>query len=207
MGAGWVEYRRTQDDPGHRRGDWLCDRQPGQAGLVHRAHDWPGVTATVTDIGEHIFAAKKPDFYFTGTQWNEHEQASFPLILPDRLLALGREEAQALRAAELEDQERKARAEVKAEGWSVMGPVAAANASPYRSAKSWQELGKLVPHIAAGRGQKEARLAAIAELVQFRTAHRAAKEKWIAGDRDVVFPAGTYWMKMHHRAATASAAT
>jgi hypothetical protein len=29
------------------------------------------------------------------------------------------------------------------------------NISPYRRATSWQELGKLAPHVAAGRGQTE----------------------------------------------------
>ena len=56
----------------------------------------------------------------------------------------------------------------------------------------------------AGRGQTTARLAAIAELKELRAAHRAAKERWIAGDRDVVFPGGTYWMRVHHGARVAS---
>ena len=34
--------------------------------------------------------------------------------------------------------------------------------------------------------------------------HRAAKERWIAGDRDVVFPAGTHRMRVHHGARVAS---
>lgn len=80
-----------------------------------------------------------------------------------------------------------------------MGRVAAANVSPYRCAKSWRDLGKLVPHIAAGRGQKAARIAAIEELKTFRADHAMAKAKWIASDRHVVFPAGTYWMRVHHR--------
>ena len=48
-------------------------------------------------------------------------------------------------------------------------------------------------YIAAGRGQKETRLAAIAEQQAFRAAHREAKRRWMDGDREVVFPAGTYW--------------
>ena len=86
----------------------------------------------------------------------------------------------------------------------MLGRVGAKNVSPYRCAKSWRELGKLVPHIAAGRGQKEARLAAIAELRAFRAAHREAKRRWVEGDRDVVFPAGTYWMRVHHGAEVAA---
>ncbi|HEY8427545.1 MAG TPA: hypothetical protein VIL20_04190 [Sandaracinaceae bacterium] len=61
----------------------------------------------------------------------------------------------------------------------------------------------LVPHLAAGRGHTAERIAAIEELREFRAAHALAKARWIAGDRDVVFPAGTFWMRVHHRARVA----
>lgn len=175
---------------------------PVKAGLVHCSKDWPGLTAAVRDIGNRSMSAARPDFYFTGEQWNEHREASLELVLPTRLAKIGAQRAHALLAAELERQEIAARAEVKSQGWTVMGAVAAANTSPYRQAKSWRQLGKLVPHIAAGTGEREARIDAIRELKAFRAAYRAAKEEWIAGNRDVVFPAGTYWMRVHHGART-----
>ncbi len=91
----------------------------------------------------------------------------------------GRRGSYARLSAELELQEELAREYVRKNGWKVLGRVGAKNVSPYRCAKSWRELGKLVPHIAAGRGQKEARLAAIAELRAFRAAHREAKRRWV----------------------------
>jgi putative transposase len=47
-------------------------------------------------------------------------------------------------------------------------------------------------------------MAAIAELMAFRDAHRAAKARWIAGERDIEFPPGTYWMRVHHGCRVAS---
>ncbi len=161
------------------------------------ARDWPAVTVAVEDIGRRVFEARRPDFFFSD---NWPEEASVQLTLPACLRELGDEGAYARLAAELDLQEELARAFVKKNGWKVMGRLAAKNVSPYRCAKSWRELGKLVPHIAAGRGQKVARLAAIAELRAFRAAHREAKQRWIAGDRDVVFPAGAYWIRVHHAA-------
>jgi hypothetical protein len=38
-------------------------------------------------------------------------------------------------------------------------------------------------------------------LREFRAAYDAALEKWCAGVRDAVFPAGTWWMVRHHGAA------
>ena len=174
---------------------------PVKAGLVFDAADWPGLTAKATDIGRLVLSAVRPTFYFRAAKWVA--EASLALVMPECLAELGEAAAHALIEAEVERQQAEARAHVKEMGWSVGGRIAAQNVSPYRCAKSWRELGKLTPHIAAGRGQTEARIAAIAELLQFRADHRAAKARWIAGERDVVFPAGTYWMRVHHRAAVA----
>ena len=175
---------------------------PVKAGLVYAAADWPGVTAAA-DIGERVLSAAKPSIYFTGKKWAA--EASLQLALPPCLRALGDDErARGLIAAEVATQEAAARKYVKEQRWNVWGRHAVMSVSPYKQAKSWEAIGKLSPHIAAGRGQKAARLAAIAELKEFRAAHRAAKERWIAGDRDVVFPAGTYWMRVHHGARVAS---
>jgi putative transposase len=169
---------------------------PVKAGLVFDARDWPGVTAAVEDIGTGALSATRPDYYFDPEKWGD--DVSHPLTLPACLRDRSIEEAHDWIRSELEHQQTLARAHVKAEGWKVLGAVAAKNVSPYRCAKSWREIGKLTPHIAAGRGQKEARLAAIAELLEFRALYRDAKRRWCAGERDVVFPAGTYWMRVHH---------
>ena len=178
---------------------------PVKAGLVYGSRDWPGVTATIEDLGCKVLRASKPAFYFVGGTEKEPwpGAAEIQLTWPACLREMGEEKARALVAAELERQELEARAFAKANGWSVMGRVACMNVSPYRRAKSWEQLGKLVPHIAAGRGQKDARLAAIARLLEFRQKHREAKARWVAGDRAVIFPAGTYWMRVHHGAAVA----
>lgn len=176
---------------------------PVKAGLVYAAADWPGVTAAAADIGERVLSAAKPSFYFTGKKWAA--EGSLELALPPCLRALGDDErARGLIAAEVAIQEAAARKHVKEQRWNVWGRHAVMSVSPYKQAKSWEEIGKLSPHIAAGRGQTAARLAAIAELKEFRAAHRAAKERWIAGNRDVVFPPGTYWMRVHHGARVAS---
>lgn len=173
---------------------------PTKAGLVHRGSDWPGVTLRADTGG--VLSADRPDYYFVGQCEKEPwpDAAELALTLPACLRDVSEDEASEEIAAEVELQEHAARAFVKSQGWSVIGRVRCANISPYARAKSWEELGSLVPHIAAGRGQVEARLAAIARLVKFRQEHREAKRRWMAGDRAVVFPAGTYWMRVHHAA-------
>jgi len=45
------------------------------------------------------------------------------------------------------------------------------------------------------------RIAAIRALKTFREAYRSAWERWSAGDRTVMFPAGTWWVVVHAGAA------
>jgi len=173
---------------------------PVEAGLVYRPEDWPGVTASPEDIGTADISGTLPPFYFIAEDWPL--DASTPITVPPDYRD-DPETARALIAEEVEAQTAAARAEVKRKGWTVLGRIGAMNVSPYRCAKGWEAFGKLNPHIAAGRGEKAARIAAIERLREFRAAHREAKARWIAGDRDVVFPAGTYWMRVHHRARVA----
>jgi len=169
---------------------------PVAAGLVHRPEDWPGVTTSIEDLfSGRVFSATHPGFYFS-KRWAA--SARLALTLPACLRELGADRARAMLEAEVERQLAEARAHRKAQGWSVMGAVAARAVSPYREAKSWEAFGARTPHIKAGRGETEARLGAIERLQEFRAEHREAKRRWCAGERDVVFPAGTYWMRVHH---------
>ncbi len=174
---------------------------PVKAGLCHRADEWCGVTQCVDDLGIGEIRARNPSFYFTSPSWPEI--AAVDLTLPECLCGEGDDAARALIAAEVERQEAEAREYVAAKGWKVMGTKRAASISPFRCATSWEDIGKLLPHIAAGRGQTEARVRAIYELQEFRGAHAEMKARWVAGDRDVVFPAGTWWMVFHHGARVA----
>ena len=170
---------------------------PVEAGLVTHSAQWPGLTARVEDLGVRVYQALRPGWFFRPLKkWPA--LARLRLTLPECLEALGVERAQALVHSELARQERAARAKVAANGWRVPGPVGVKSVSPYRRATSWRELGKLRPAIAAGRGQVEARVAALRDLVAFRRTYRAALERWRAGERDVVFPHGTYAMAVWH---------
>lgn len=171
---------------------------PVAAGLVHRPSEWPGLTTAIADIGQRTLRAKRPDYYFDADEWDE--AACTAITLPPCLREESEDEARELLSAELERHEEKARAHAKTLGGRVLGAKRAAAVSPYACARSREPVGELDPHIAAGRGMTEARIAAIRELQQFRADHREAKRRWIAGERDVVFPAGTYWMVVHHKA-------
>lgn len=171
---------------------------PVAAGLVTDPAHWPGLTASVDDLGARELQAERPGFFFRAAKWVA--SARCKLVLPACLADLGLEAAQGLIREELAFQLQQARAHVKAEGWRVLGPVAARSASPYQEATSWRALGTLSPRVKAGRGQTEARAAALARRATFSADYAAALGRWCGGERDVLFPAGTYWMREHHGA-------
>jgi putative transposase len=171
---------------------------PVTAGLVYDAADWPGVTTKVSEIGTAVWRARMPGYYFDpkNPRWRQEEQLA--ITMPPCLRDLPMAEAHALIESEVERRQDAARAEVRLRGGSFAGAARAQRVSWLRCSKEPLKQGKLNPDIAAGRGQHEARKAAIARRKTFEAEHRDAKKRWCAGERSVVFPAGTYWMRVHH---------
>jgi hypothetical protein len=94
--------------------------------------------------------------------------------------------------------EQKARAEVAAAGWSFKGADRVLKSSPYARAVTFEERHKLNPRYASA-GDEEALDAAIERDAEFVAQYAAARERWLAGERDVVWPAGTNAMRRWHR--------
>ena len=176
-----------------------CIVNPVKAGLVYRPEDWPGVLTQVAQLGRTTLGAARPGYYFTGKDtWDE--DASVGVRLPASVVEHygDADRAREAVAIEVERQLEEARAHVKAQGWNVLGVIGVKNASPYQHARSDETSGGRRPHLATGPGQVALRFEKIRELKAFRRAYRAALTRWCAGERDVEFPAGTYWMRVHH---------
>ena len=59
------------------------------------------------------------------------------------------------------------------------------------------------PTFAVGRGQRQAFFEAVKRLRHFRQAYHHAREVWLQGLRDVIFPHGTWAMQWLHHATVA----
>jgi REP element-mobilizing transposase RayT len=179
-----------------------CLANPVAAGLVRRAHQWPGVTAQPEQLGRASWTARRPDFYFEqeNPQWPEF--ATLRLSMPDLCMdhALIRDEV----ARELTRLETDAHRDVQAKGWRFLGPEKIASLSPFDRATSWEPLRGRNPTFAVGRAQREAFFEAVTVLRAFRKAYRAAVEAWRHGLRNVLFPRGTWFMAWAHAAEIAS---
>jgi putative transposase len=179
---------------------------PVAAGLVRHAHEWPGATVRVDKIGCGVLYATRPDVYFdpTNSRWPKEE--ALPLTLPpsidesdpadfhhDVAVALAREEAQA-------------HASLARRGLSAIGSRRAATVSPLARATSLEELRGRNPTFAVGHGNGNMLHRAVAALRAFRSSYREALAVWRTGMRLVVFPAGTWWMRVFHAVAVGGGA-
>jgi putative transposase len=169
---------------------------PVAAGLVRHASEWPGAKVLVDELGVGTLRAARPNVYLDPNNSGWPEEATLELSLPP---AFGTEEADGFRhavATELAREE--ASAELSAEG--VLGAERAGSVSPHERATSFEPLRALNPTFAVGRGSKDAWRIAAAAVRTFRAAYRVALEHWRKGVRDVLFPEGTWWMRVFHAA-------
>lgn len=176
---------------------------PVAAGLVLHAEQWPGLTTLPAQLGSAQFTAKRPKVYFDADNPKWPAEATLQLQMPD--VGLSDDETRAKVALELQWLEQKAYAEVKAKGWRFLGAERIALLSPYKQATSWEPLRDRNPTFAVGRGQRTAFIHAVKVVRAFRKAYREALSEWRRGVRDVIFPAGTWLMRVLHDARVAPA--
>jgi hypothetical protein len=89
--------------------------------------------------------------------------------------------------------ERTAREEREETGRRIVGRKAILAASPTQKPTTVEPRRGLRPHIACKR--EELRIAALVALMEFREAYARARLAFIAGDREIVFPHGTYLLR------------
>jgi hypothetical protein len=177
---------------------------PVAAGLVRRAHEWPGAKVLVDQIGDGKLSARRPEVYSNPKNWPE--EATLPIVLPPGLTP--EEEASFHRqvATEVARLEAEAEAQMAEQGRVPLGVEGARNVPPTARATSVEPTIDRNPTFAVGPHQGSAWQNAVAALRAFRTAYRDAFQRWCAGVRTIVFPAGTWLMHKLHRAAVSEPA-
>jgi hypothetical protein len=171
---------------------------PTAAGLVRYSRDWPGVRTRVSDIGGRATTvARPPAFFAEDGVMPERVKLRAELLLEADDEA-GLEKARAEIAAAVERAEEKARAEVAAAGWSFKGVDRVLASSPFSRAVTFEQRHELNPRYASA-GDKKALEAAIERDAEFVKQYALCRERWLSGERDVVWPAGTNAMRRRHR--------
>ncbi len=171
---------------------------PVAAFAVRKARKWPGVTVMAEELGRKVFRVRRPEGYFDPNNKQWPDVAELRIVLPEQVVdELGEDGAREAIAARVADKEREAHAEAQREHKGFLGAKRVMQTRITARGTACEERGARAPTFAAA-GDREAAEQAVAELRAFRAGYRDALERWRLGERDVIFPAGTWLMKVQH---------
>jgi REP element-mobilizing transposase RayT len=166
---------------------------PVAAGLVSAGRDWPGPWSAPELIGGPPIVASRPAHFFSATG-TMPDGVDLALTVPP-----GFESTQEFRSrlvAALAVEEQEGRCEVASSGRGFIGVAKVLAQHPFARPAGGEPRRKLNPHVAAR--DKWKRVEAVSRLAAFLDRYRAALAEWRAGHLGVVFPAGTYLMRVAH---------
>jgi REP element-mobilizing transposase RayT len=163
---------------------------PVAAGLVRSGRSWPGLWSAPERIGGESLVARRPKHFFDA-KGSLPEAATLELVTPP-----GFASAEALRAqVKIALDEREAKA-VADHGDRFLGPARILAQRPSAKPTSGEPHRKLNPRVAAR--DKWKRVEVLGRLVEFLRSYRAAWKARCTGTADVIFPCGTYLMRVVH---------
>ena len=166
---------------------------PVAAGLVRSGREWPGLWTTPEQLGSATIVAPRPKVFFSATG-DMPASAELVLTVPPGFTSA--EEFQAAVSAALHDLEEKSRRERAAEQRGFLGRARVLAQKPFARPAPGEPRRTLSPRVAAR--DKWRRIEALSRLVGFLRAYRKAWTAMRSGVQDVVFPAGTYLLRIEH---------
>jgi REP element-mobilizing transposase RayT len=172
---------------------------PVAAGLVRLASEWPGVWSSPEMLGGNETEVKRPREFF-------RENGPMPATVrlrPSRPPGFEDDTSfvETLRSRLCETEERAA-AELESAGRAPLGARRVRAQRPDARPAPGEPRRELSPRVACRN--KWGRIEALLRLKEFGKAYREALEQWQAGVRGVLFPPGTWLMRVQHVAACAA---
>lgn len=163
-------------------------------GLVKWGHRWPGFTTYGWRFGE-TRTYKRPDWYYDPDNPDNPEEVQITLERPDIFPELSDDELFELLMKRVRERELEIQAEMRKEGRRFMGEKKLRRQHWNRAPKSYEDRFTITPKVAAS--SRWLRLAQLQRDRDWEAEYAEARAKLIAGDRDALFPEGTYWMRLH----------
>ena len=166
---------------------------PVKDGLVDKAHHWPGVTSLGAITRDKPLVASRPKHFFRDKEGPMPEVVSLFFARPQGFKHLD-PKAFAERVRErVHVVEETAAAERRRTGARVLGRRAVLDQKWTDRPGSREPRRQLNPRVAAR--SKWSRIEALLRNRAFRDAYAAARAAYAAGIRNIIFPAGTYWLR------------
>ena len=183
------------EDPGAiRENTQYILTNPVKDGLVARAKEWPGAWSPPHLLDGGRITVKRPPLFFKDLEfWPE--KVVIELARPPGFKDMTTQEYRLMATEDVKAVEHKVQAEYAAPKKHFLGRKAILRQSPYDRPKSHEPRRKLNPRVKTR--DKWRRIERLQSLKTFEDDHEQARLDFKDGNRDVLFPHGTYWMRVH----------
>jgi hypothetical protein len=158
--------------------------------LVERVSDWPGACSWGLSLSGRTKTVRRPRGGFFRSDSAMPAEVTLRVERPEGFEADSEDEWRAKLEEAVRVEEQKARTERVRSRRAILGRKGVLRAKPTDTPKTVEPHGQLRPHLACRN--EERRIAELIALVAFRVARDAALRRFLKGERDVVFPHGTY---------------
>jgi len=165
---------------------------PVKDGLVEKAHHWPGVSSLQALMHGKPLVASRPRHFFRD-DGPMPETVTLQIARPAGFEEIGDKEFAAMVETRIRAAEEAAALERTRKGSQVLGRRAVLDQKWSDRPQSREPRRELDPRVAAR--SRWSRIEALLRNRVFRDAYERAREALLAGYCDVVFPAGTYWLR------------
>jgi len=169
---------------------------PVRAGLVSHAKDWTGASSVGWRFGETRIIERPPGFF--DPYGAMPEKVKLTLVRPPGFDGQTNAELDRLVAERLREREIELRQERRAKGPWFLGMPDVMRCDPNDSPRTREPRRVMNPRIAAR--DVAVRVAAIAARQDFQAEYRESRRVRLAGNHDVLFPAGTWLMRIRYGA-------
>ena len=159
--------------------------------LVERAHHWPGVSALRAILDDKPISATRPRCFFR-EEGPMPETVTLRFARPAGFEHLGRAEWRQLVEDRIASAEAEAGDERRSNGGRVLGRATVLRQS-WRDRPSSNEPRRGLSPRVAGRS-KWRRMEALLRNRAFIASYRSARDQFLRGVRDALFPAGSYFL-------------
>jgi REP element-mobilizing transposase RayT len=172
---------------------------PVAAGLVRRGRQWPGLWSAPSQVGGAEFEFQRPSQFFR-SKGVMPERATLALVAPPGFASAA--EFQGALSNALAAHEDVAAAERQAGGSGFLGASRVLAQRPTARPLPGEPRRALNPRVACR--DKWKRIEVLGRLVEFLREYRQAWRAWRGGAPGVVFPAGTYQVRVTYGVACAA---
>jgi hypothetical protein len=173
---------------------------PVAAGLVRRGSEWPGLWTSPEQIGTAKLVARRPEHFFDPKGYMP-EMVELELAVPP---GFAPDEFRGQLSSALDELEERHHAELASAGGRFLGVARVLAQSPFARPKAGEPRFGMKPRVASR--DKWRRVEGILRLKSFLEDYREAWHERRSGATNVLFPAGTYLLRVLHGVQCAGAA-